>query len=98
MLKALRARGVNPERVFIPSGDIGSGIEPSDLERMLHEHTRRGAAFTMMLAPVPWDRRADFGTVVLEGTSAGSDIASGTFARARGFLEKDPRTTHNRSK
>ena len=95
MLRALHARGLHPERVFIPSGDIVSGIETADLERMLDEHSRRGAAFSMMLAPVPWDRRADFGTVVLEGTSAGSDIAPGTFARVRDFLEKDPRSPSN---
>jgi len=95
MLRALHARGLHPERVFIPSGDIVSGIETADLERMLHEHSRRGAAFTMMLAPVDWDRRADFGTVVLEGTSAGSDIAAGTFARVRDFLEKDPQSPSN---
>lgn len=95
MLKALRARGLNPERVFIPSGDIVSGIETADLERMLYEHSRRGAAFTMMLAPVPWERRADFGTVVLEGTSPGSDIMPRTFARVLDFLEKDPRSPSN---
>jgi NDP-sugar pyrophosphorylase family protein len=95
MLRALQARGVHPERVFIPSGDIVSGIETADLERMLHEHARGGAAFTMMLAPVPWERRADFGTVVLEGTAAGSEVAAGTFARVREFLEKDPRSPSN---
>jgi len=95
MLRALHARGLHPERVFIPSGDIVSGIETADLERMLYEHARRGAVFTMMLAPVPWERRGDFGTVVLEGTSPGGDIAPGTFARVLEFLEKDPRSPSN---
>ena len=95
LLRALQARGLNPERVFIPSGDIVSGIETGDLERMLHEHKRSGAVFTMMLAPVPWERRGDFGTVVLEGTSAGGDIGPGTFARVLDFREKDPQSPSN---
>ena len=95
MLRALQARGLQPRRVFIPSGDIVSAVETADLERMLHEHVSRGAVFTMMLAPVPWDRRADFGTVVLEGTRPGSDIGPGTFARVVDFLEKDPASPSN---
>ena len=95
MIRALHRRGVKPERVFIPSGDIVSGIDTSHLERMLHEHTARGAALTMMLAPVPWERRGDFGTVVLDGSAAGRDVMPGSYARVRDFLEKDPRSPSN---
>jgi mannose-1-phosphate guanylyltransferase/phosphomannomutase len=95
MFRALRERGVHPKRLFIPSGDIVSGITVGDIERMIDQHTRSGAALTMMLAPIPWNRRADFGTVILDGIAAGTDVASSTYARVCDFLEKDPGSSSN---
>lgn len=95
MLEALRTRGIEPERVFIPSGDIVSGISVAELEIMLDQHRRRGAALTMMLAPIPWERRSDFGTAVLEGIAPGENAPSGTFARITDFVEKDANSPSN---
>jgi NDP-sugar pyrophosphorylase family protein len=95
MVRALQRQGFYPEKVFIPSGDIVSGVGMEHLEKMIVEHTKHGAAVTMMLAPIPWERREDFGTAVLEGIPAGKDVAPGTYARIRDFLEKDPNSPSN---
>jgi mannose-1-phosphate guanylyltransferase/phosphomannomutase len=95
LLRELRARGIFPKRIFIPSGDIVSGITVDDIGYMLDQHTSRGAALTMMLAPIPWNRRADFGTALLEGTTAGADVAASTYARITDFLEKDAESPSN---
>lgn len=95
MVKSFNAQGFYPERIFIPSGDIASGITSEQLEYMLACHEKRGAAFTMMLAPIPWERLGDFGTVVLESCPTGEDVAPGTFARVVDFVEKDPASPSN---
>ena len=95
MVKALHREGFRPERVFIPSGDIVSNIGPEHLEQMLAAHTKAGAAVTLMLAPVPWERRGDFGTAILEGIPAGAEVRPGTFARILDFREKEPESPSN---
>jgi NDP-sugar pyrophosphorylase family protein len=95
MLRALEQKGFHPERVFIPSGDIVSGIGMEHLQEMMAQHTKNGAAVTVMLAPIPSHRRADFGTVILEGTPAGQDVSPGTYARILDFVEKDPDSPSN---
>lgn len=95
MVKALNARGFHPERVFIPSGDIVSGVGADHLQRMLEAHISNGAAVTMMLAPIPWERRGDFGTAVLDGIDAGQPVSAGTYARILDFVEKDPDSPSN---
>ena len=95
MLKALNAQGIRPRRIFIPSGDIASGVSTAHLEEMLHQHVSHGAALTMMLAPVPWERRADFGTAVVEGVAVGDAVPPGAYARIRDFVEKDPASPSN---
>lgn len=95
MIRALQQKGFSPSRVFIPSGDIVSNVELHQLEMMMDCHARHGAAVTMMLAPVPWDRRGDFGTVVLDGVAAGQSVPSGTYARVLDFREKDPQSPSN---
>lgn len=88
MIRALQKRGFNPQRVFIPSGDIVSGIGIEHLEEMLDRHQKSGAVFSLMLAPVDWNRRKDFGTVILEGIPPHRDVTRGTYARVNEFLEK----------
>ncbi|MEW6737095.1 MAG: NDP-sugar synthase [Acidobacteriota bacterium] len=95
MVRALQAEGYYPERVFVPSGDIVSKIGAEHLEVMLNEHSKRGAAITLMLAPVPWERRGDFGTAILEGVPAGKEVTAGTYARILDFVEKDPNSPSN---
>ncbi len=88
MVRALQQKGVHPKRVFIPSGDIVSGIGIEHLEEMLEQHIKHGAAFSLMLAPIPWQRRIDFGTVVLEGMPPKQNVPAGTYARVEQFIEK----------
>lgn len=95
MLDALRKDGVTPELLFVPSGDIGSGIGREHLEEMVHMHRTRGAAVTMLTAPIPWDRRKDFGTAVLEGIKPGAEVPAKTYARIERFVEKDPNSPSN---
>lgn len=95
MIGSLRAQGVVPPRIFIPSGDTVSNIGSQHLEQMIHEHTRRGAAVTLMLSPIPWVRRADFGTAILGGVAPGSQVPPDTYAPIIDFLEKDPTSPSN---
>ena len=95
MLNLLKQSGIRPERVFIPSGDIVSGITPEQLQIMMERHIKTGAAFTIMLAPIPWDRRKDFGTAILDGIAAGTDVPRDTFANVNAFVEKDPNSPSN---
>lgn len=95
MVRALQQKGFHPRRVFIPSGDIVSTIGSHHLHAMLDLHTRNGAAVTMMLAPIPWDRRGDFGTAVLDGVPAGQPVPPGTYSRIVEFREKDPSSPSN---
>jgi mannose-1-phosphate guanylyltransferase/phosphomannomutase len=95
MVRAFQKQGFYPERVFIPSGDIVSKMGVEHLEMMINAHSECGAAVTLMLAPVPWERRGDFGTVILEGIPAGKDVAPSTYARILDFVEKDPKSPSN---
>ncbi len=95
MVKSLKSNGFDPERVFIPSGDIVSGIKKEQLEHMLSLHKRHGAIITLMLAPIPWERRKDFGTVILEDHVDSNEISSKNYARIKDFIEKDPNSPSN---
>ena len=44
--------------IIAPSGDIVTNFDSKMLEAMYDIHKKKGAAFTMVLSPVPWDRRA----------------------------------------
>lgn len=80
--------------LIVPSGDIVTNFDSAQLEEMREVHKRVGAAITMVLVPVPWDRRKDCGTVVLEKVEdrAGSLSKSG---RIQEFREKDPASPSN---
>lgn len=80
--------------VIAPSGDIVSNFGPEQLEEMYALHKRTGAAFTMVLVPIPWDRRKDFGTVILDAPERRGGPISG-FGRIKDFFEKDPDSPSN---
>jgi len=80
--------------VIAPSGDIVTNFGSELLEEMYDIHKKVGAAFTMVLVPVPWDRRKDFGTVVLEDVESRQDIVSKS-GRIKEFVEKDPNSPSN---
>jgi NDP-sugar pyrophosphorylase family protein len=75
--------------VIVPSGDIVANFGAELLQEMHDIHRRAGAALSMVLTPVPEDRRKDFGTAVLDAPTPrkGPLNLSG---RVSAFLEKDP--------
>ena len=80
--------------VIAPSGDIVTNFGSELLEEMYEIHKQVGAALTMVLVPVPWERRKDFGTVVLENPERRQDIVSQS-GRIEEFVEKDPNSPSN---
>ncbi|MCP3964646.1 MAG: NDP-sugar synthase [bacterium] len=80
--------------VIVPSGDIVTNFGAALLEEMYDLHRRAGAAFSMVLVPVPWERRKDFGTVVLDAPESRSGEISSS-GRIVDFREKDPDSPSN---
>jgi len=80
--------------LIVPSGDIVTNFDAGLLEEMYDVHKRVGSAFTVILVPVPWDRRKDFGTVVLDRPEQRSGILSQS-GRIQEFREKDPDSPSN---
>lgn len=80
--------------IIVPSGDIVTNFNADLIERMYEIHKRKGSAFTMLLTPIPWEQRAEFGTVELENPEEmqGPISASGPI---RKFIEKDPDSPSN---
>jgi len=100
------AQGLDPEdeahghaertcsTLVVLSGDIVTRFGADELAEAYEIHQRQGAAISMILVPVPWDKRKDFGTVVLDRPEkrAGSLARSG---RIIDFREKDPDSPSN---
>lgn len=80
--------------LIAPSGDIVTDFGTELLEQMYDIHKKVGAAFTMVLVPVPWERRKDFGTVVLEKPEKLNGLISKS-GEVREFVEKDPNSPSN---
>jgi len=80
--------------VVIPSGDIVTDFNAELLGQMYDLHKQVGSAFTMVLTPVPWDRRIDFGTAVLEDPRSMDGLLSSA-GRIKEFREKDPDSPSN---
>jgi NDP-sugar pyrophosphorylase family protein len=80
--------------LIAPSGDVVTNFSAPLLEEMHDVHTRAGAAFTMVLVPVPWERRKDFGTVLLQGAEERPGLISRS-GRISDFREKDPDSPSN---
>ncbi|WP_449244110.1 sugar phosphate nucleotidyltransferase [Desulfobacca acetoxidans] len=80
--------------VIAPSGDIVTNFGVELLEQMYEIHKRQGAAFTMLLAPIPWKRRKEFGTVIL-GKSERSRGPLSESGPIIDFIEKDPDSPSN---
>ncbi len=87
-------RAFQGSTVIAPSGDIVTNFGSELLEEMYDIHKKVGAAFTMVLVPVPWERRKDFGTVVLEKPETREGIVSKS-GRIKEFVEKDPNSPSN---
>ncbi len=80
--------------ILVPSGDIVTNFSAAQLEEMYDIHRRMGAALSMVLVPVPWEKRKDFGTVVLDRPEQHSGAISGS-GRISEFVEKDPNSPSN---
>ena len=80
--------------MIVPSGDIVTNFDAACLAEAHDIHKQKGAAVTVVLVPVPWDRRKDFGTVVLEAPES-RDGGMSSSGRIRQFIEKDPDSPSN---
>jgi mannose-1-phosphate guanylyltransferase / phosphomannomutase len=80
--------------MIVPSGDIVTNFDSDLLEEMYEIHKQVGAAFTVILVPVPWERRRDFGTVVLRDPEDRCGMLSKS-GRIEEFREKDPHSPSN---
>ena len=80
--------------IIAPSGDIVTNFGSEALEKMYTIHKKQGAAFTMVLTPIPWEKRGEFGTVELETPEnlLGDISKSG---KVVSFREKDPNSPSN---
>src|SRR5439155_25858914 len=75
--------------IIAPSGDIVTNFGVDLLQEMYDIHCKAGAALTMVVTPVPPERRKDFGTVVL-GAPNRHPGRIGESGQVLGFVEKDP--------
>ncbi len=80
--------------IVVPSGDIVTNFDAEQLEELLDWHRRQGAAMTMVLTPIAWERRGDFGTVVLKHPQTRPKPLSQA-GRVNDFREKDPLSPSN---
>ena len=80
--------------LIVPSGDIVTNFGSGLLEEMYDIHSRVGAAFTIVLTPVPPERRKDYGTAVLDSPESLRGIVSKS-GRIKEFREKDPESPSN---
>jgi mannose-1-phosphate guanylyltransferase/phosphomannomutase len=80
--------------IIAPSGDIVTDFDAEMLETMYDIHKKKGAAFTMVLTPVPWEKRGEFGTVELESPENPKGLISKS-GKIINFREKDPDSPSN---
>lgn len=80
--------------ILAPSGDIVSNFDAADLQQMYEIHKSVGAAMTVVLTPVPWEMRGEYGTAIF-GDVETLDGAISKSGKIIDFLEKDPNSTSN---
>ena len=80
--------------LVVPSGDIVANFGAEILEEAYDIHKGSGAAFSMVLVPVPWNRRRDFGTAVLDRPEEHKGHLS-RVGKVIEFREKDPNSPSN---
>ncbi len=81
--------------IIAPSGDIVTNFGSGMLEQMYEIHKKKGAAFTMILTPVPREKRGEFGTVELESPDIFKNQSISKSGKIVNFLEKDPQSPSN---
>ncbi|MCU0287555.1 MAG: NDP-sugar synthase, partial [Acidobacteria bacterium] len=80
--------------IIAPSGDIVTDFSAELLEQMYDIHYKKGAAFTMVLTPIPWEKRGEFGTVELKTPETFNGLISQS-GQIIDFKEKDPNSPSN---
>lgn len=80
--------------IVAPSGDIVTTFDSASLEQMYEIHKQKGAAVTIILTPIPWEKRIECGTAELGCCEdlRGSISRSGKIVN---FREKDPNSPSN---
>lgn len=92
--QAFDGAGRRGSTLIVPSGDIVTNFGSAEVDEMYELHKRSGAACSMILVPVPWERRRDYGTVLLESPES----RPGSLSKAgpiEAFYEKDPDSPSN---
>jgi NDP-sugar pyrophosphorylase family protein len=82
--------------VIVPSGDIVTNFGSGLLEEMYDIHRKEGAALSIALVPVPWERRKDYGTAILYNPECRKGPLSKS-GRVESFIEKDADSPSNLS-
>lgn len=80
--------------LIVPSGDVVTNFGAELLEKMYEIHKSVGSKFTMVLVPIPEERKKDFGTVVLENPKECHGIICNS-GPIKEFREKDPNSPSN---
>jgi NDP-sugar pyrophosphorylase family protein len=80
--------------VIVPSGDIVTNFGADVLEEMYDIHKAAGSSLTIVLVPVPFSRRKDFGTAEIRNPVAGEGLLSKS-GQITAFREKDPNSPSN---
>jgi NDP-sugar pyrophosphorylase family protein len=82
------------DTVVVASGDIVTNFSAEHMEAMYDIHRKKGAAITVILTPIPWEERGEFGTVELfKPRSLKSGFTQ--MGRVRSFREKDAHSPSN---
>ena len=92
--RPLAAEPFRGSTIIAPSGDIVTNFGAELLQETYDIHKRVGAALTMVLVPIPLDRRKDFGTAVL-GREENHKGLLGKSAEIVDFREKEPDSPSN---
>ena len=92
--KDLSADEFKGSTLFVLGGDIVTDFGSEQLEEMYDIHKKAGAAFTVVLFPVPWEQRGEFGTALLDNPESRNSIISKS-GRIKIFIEKDPKSPSN---
>lgn len=94
--KMPKIREFKGSTLIVPSGDVVTNFDSQLLEEMYEIHRKKGAAFSMVLIPVPSERKKEFGTVILENIEERNSILSKA-GIIKDFMEKDPNSPSNLS-
>jgi NDP-sugar pyrophosphorylase family protein len=94
--RRLTAKPFKGSTLIVPSGDIVTNFGSQLLEEMYEIHRRVGAAFTIALVSVPWERRKNYGTAILTSPEERASILSKS-GRIASFAEKDADSPSNLS-